>query len=301
LEPSRFATLLRQHRIDCGLSQDALAEAAGISTSAIGAYERGVHSAPHRTTIRMLADALRLDGAIRAEFEGAARRKPRSSSQADRIPAGNLPLPATSFIGRERDLEQLQELFGRHRIVTLTGSGGIGKTRLALRAAAQRAATYQGGVWFVDFGTITDEALVVSQVAIALGVPVPAANSTIESFAAQLQARALLLILDNCEHVVGAAALLAATIVRICPRITILATSRERLRISGEAVVRVPSLPTPGPAPVTLADAQKYPAVALFVERAATVEVDFVLTEAQLDLPLCRTVLHSDEALRAQP
>ena len=177
--------LLRKHRFECGSSQEALAEAAGISTSAVGAYERGVHGAPHRSTVRLLADALALTGVVRAEFEVSARRKPRSSDDTAPLTRGRPPLPVTSFIGRERELQQIRELLARHRVVTLTGSGGIGKTRLALRAASQLAATYRD-VWFIDFSTIADEAHVASHVASTLGIPPPSSDAAFESLATQL-------------------------------------------------------------------------------------------------------------------
>lgn len=287
MEPSRFATLLRQHRVNAGLSQEALAEAAGISTSAIGTYERGIHSAPHRDTVLLLADALRLVDAPRAEFELAARRKPRSLQEG----AGNgFPLASTSFIGREREIEQTRDLLRQQRVVTLTGSGGIGKTRLALRVAVDIASAYKNGAWFIDFGKITDESQVVAKLASTLRVGAPRQGETPDSFAARLQRRELLLIFDNCEHVIQTVGILAASIVRTCPRITILATSRERLRISGEVVIRVPTLPVPRRAAITLAEAHDNPAVALFVDRAIPVALSFELTESHLAnvLEICR-------------
>jgi len=282
LERSRFAALLRQHRLECGLSQDGLAEAAAISRSAVGAYERGIHSAPHRDTVQLLADALHLTGAARAEFESAARRKPQAPVGGDSGASGNLPFPSTSFVGRERELAQLRDLLGQHRIVTLTGSGGVGKTRLAIRAAAQGQPSYENGAWFIDLGRITDETLVVSQVASTLGIQAQGPGAAAEALAAQLRRQTLLLVLDNCEHVLASVGALAATLVRICPRITILATSRERLRITGEAVVRVPTLPLPDRTLVELANAQAQPAIALFADRAMAVNIDFALTPASL-------------------
>jgi len=290
LERSRFAALLRQHRLECGLSQEELAEAAAISRSAVGAYERGIHSAPHRETIKLLAEALHLTGTVRAEFESAARRKPHSPSGNDDRSPGNLPFPSTSFVGRERELAQLRNLLGQHRIVTLTGSGGVGKTRLAIRAAAEGTSSYENGAWFVDLGRIRDETLVVSQVASTLGIQAQGAGATTEALAGRLQRQTLLLVLDNCEHILPAVGALAATIVRICPRITILATSRERLRITGEAVIRVPTLTLPERTIVGLTDAQAQPAIVLFADRAEAVNIDFALTAANLGVvvEICR-------------
>ncbi len=290
MEPSRFATLLRTHRVDRGLSQDALAEAAAISSSAVGAYERGIHSALIAKRYRRLADALQLSGDARTQFETAGRRKPRSPSDHLTKVLGNLPTAATSFIGRERELEQLSAMLKRHRIVTLTGTGGIGKTRLALQAASMCATSYRHGVWVIDLSRITDEAHVVTQVATTLGIAASGADAAMDSFAMSLRGQSLLLIFDNCEHVIGTAGELIASIVRTCPQVAILATSRERLRLSGEAVLRVPTLPFPAPGPVSVAEAQTYPAVALFSDRASTITPDFALTESRLPaaLEICR-------------
>jgi transcriptional regulator with XRE-family HTH domain len=126
---SNFGTLLQRLRVAAGFSQEALAEAARISTSAIGAYERGVHSAPHRDTVELLIQALQLDENDRAEFQRRARRRPRrvSSSPPTASLTETLPHDATSFVGREADVAVVIELILGHRCVTLTGIGGIGK------------------------------------------------------------------------------------------------------------------------------------------------------------------------------
>lgn len=242
---STFGTLLRRHRIEANLSQEALAETARVSPSAIGAYERGVHAAPHRYTVALLADALDLQGNTRAEFELAARRKPRAAKTASSAgePGLTFPPQTTSFVGREDDVSRVEDQLRRARCVTVTGTGGIGKTRLAVQVAARSSARFRDGSVFVDLGSATGDAIVLSKVALALGVSPQSSDPELADFAASVRDRALLLVLDNCEHVLIAAGGIAAAIVRGAPNITVLATSRERLRISAEVVYRLASLP----------------------------------------------------------
>jgi predicted ATPase/transcriptional regulator with XRE-family HTH domain len=277
---SEFGALLRRFRQSAGLSQEALAELAGVSTSAIGAYERGVHSAPHRDTVRMLVQALGLGDDERAEFELVARRKPRSTSAGKenaRSGIEALPLETSSFVGREADCEAVTELLGRHRCVTLTGIGGIGKTRLALRVAAGLQEAFPDGVAFVDLGAISDAALVGSKAAAALGAEPSGTSRELDDLAAQLRNKNVLVVLDNCEHVIQAAGDLAAAFVRSAKNVSILATSRERLRVTGETVFRLTGL-----APAT--------ALSLFVERASSLESGFTVSGERVEIvaDICR-------------
>jgi hypothetical protein len=173
--------------------------------------------------------------------------------------SGNLPLQVSSFIGRERELEQTEATLGEVRVVTLTGPGGVGKTRLALRAAAQVAPQFADGAWLCELAPIHDPAGVDDAVAAVFSVTAPAGQSTVETLVEFLRTRQLLLVLDNCEHVLGEAAALAAVLQRACERLVILATSREALRIEGERVIPVPPLGLPGadadPAAITQAEA----------------------------------------------
>ncbi|MFF1946309.1 protein kinase [Rhodococcus qingshengii] len=193
--------------------------------------------------------------------------------------AGNLPLELTSFIGRRRELAETKSLLVRHRLVTLTGIGGVGKTRLALRAGDAERRAYPDGVWLIELGNLADQTLVTSLVAAALGLR-KSPLSPEDMLVAFLRSRQALLILDNCEHLVDAVAELAENLLRACSRVRILATSREVLGVNGEGVLRVPPLrlPDPGHTP-SLQGLPQYEALTLFAERAAIVVPSFELTD----------------------
>jgi len=243
---SPFGELLKRHRSRLGMSQEVLAERSGMSASAVGALERGSRRAPYRDSVARLADALGLKGPERTEFEGSARRARdrRAAAEADIAVTHNVPTRLTSFIGREEDISQIEALLGRQRLVTLTGSGGVGKTRSATEVGLR---LHRNGrqVFFVDLSPIDSGAFVTSAIASVLGVPQESSGASLTVFAATLRARNLVLILDNCEHVIDAAAGVVSAIVRTCPNITVLATSRERLAIDGEQLYRLPSLSMP--------------------------------------------------------
>ena len=209
--------------------------------------------------------------------------------------AHNLPRPLTSFVGREQEAADVRALLATAPLLTLAGPGGSGKTRLALRVAADvmAAAAPAGagprlpcpevpdGVWFVDLAPVAEGALVPRAVAAAVGVREVPGQPLPLILAGALRQRALLLVLDNCEHLVDACAHLAEALLRSAPRLRVLATSREPLRAAGEAVYRVPPLATPGGAGAESADrVAAYPAVRLFVERARAVQPAFRLTAA---------------------
>jgi len=191
----------------------------------------------------------------------------------------NLPDQPSSFIGRERELAELRRLLAGARVVTLTGPGGVGKTRLALRLGAELLDGSSDGVWFVDLAPVLDSRLVAPTVAGVLGVPELAGQSVRETLIEGLAERELLVLLDNCEHVVETAAALAAAIMARCPGVSILATSREPLRIDGEQVYRVPSLSTPAEGIEELGLVARSEAVQLLVERAAQQRPGFTLTD----------------------
>jgi predicted ATPase/DNA-binding winged helix-turn-helix (wHTH) protein len=193
----------------------------------------------------------------------------------------NLPQPATKLIGREPELAEIQKRLSGHRLVTLTGSGGVGKTRLATEAGNALLARYADGIWFAELAPLDDARLVTSIIAEVLGVSLGAASAATEGLIAALKNRELLLIIDNCEHVIDEAARVAEALIRNCPRVSILASSRERLAIAGESVIRVPSLPVPAEGiELTAAGAGEYDAVRLFVERASALDHGFSLTDA---------------------
>ncbi|MCW3052173.1 MAG: hypothetical protein JWN14_1343 [Chthonomonadales bacterium] len=198
----------------------------------------------------------------------------------------NLPLQTTSFIGRDKELADVRALLGRTRMLTLTGSGGTGKSRLSLQVAADHLEEESDGVWLVELAPLSDPTLVVQTVAAVLSVREEAGTPLLRTLADALKPKKLLLILDNCEHLLSAAALLADTLLKACPQVTILASSREGLGVSGEQTYRIPSLelpPAPGTAHALPPDARaafRFDSVRLFADRAALVKADFLLTDA---------------------
>jgi predicted ATPase/DNA-binding XRE family transcriptional regulator len=279
----RFGDLVRRHRTAATLSQEELAERAGLSVRALSDLERGVHRAPRLETVRMVADSLGLAEAERTELLAAARPQVMGSRQPERVrlhPPAALPRPPTRLIGRQSELASLSNLLAQDDIhlVTLTGAGGTGKTHLALTVACDVRDHYPDGVFFVDLSPLTDPALVLPTIATTLGVRDVAADSLQETLSRDLREQRLLLVLDNCEQVLEAASDVAA-LLATCQRLDVLATSRVPLRIRAEWEVVVEPLPHPDPGQVLpLTDLARVPAVALFVERARAANAAFALT-----------------------
>jgi predicted ATPase/transcriptional regulator with XRE-family HTH domain len=285
--PIPFGRLLREFRIAAGATQEALAERTGLGVRSIQHLEGGEHL-PRRETIARLIRALGLTADELRQFERLAQPRPR---RPDPIPgprgdlAGglahhNLPAALTSFIGREQELRDVKRLVGAHRLVTLTGTGGCGKTRLAQHAAAELLPEFSDGVWLVELAPLADANLVDRTVAEAVDVAEQPDRTLRDTLVNALRTRRILLILDNCEHLIEACARLVDALLRGCPDVQILATSREALGVSGEVRWRVPSLRTPphgrlvddarDPAALT-----RFESVLLFVERARLVDSNF--------------------------
>jgi predicted ATPase/DNA-binding CsgD family transcriptional regulator len=185
------------------------------------------------------------------------------------------PVVLTSFVGREQAVCEVAGLLEEYRLVTVTGPGGVGKTRLAGEVTRQVAARFADGAWLAELAPVRDPARVAPAVAVALGVREQAGVPAAEAVARVLARRQLLLVLDNCEHVIGAAAELCAGLLQACDDVRVLATSRERLRIAGEAGFRLAPLPVPGDTGDEVAGA----AVTLFADRARAADAGFALTE----------------------
>jgi predicted ATPase/class 3 adenylate cyclase/DNA-binding XRE family transcriptional regulator len=193
----------------------------------------------------------------------------------------NLPIELSSFIGRDGEMGAVKQQLTRTRLLTLIGSGGVGKTRLALQVAAELLAQQADGVWLVDLGPITDPALVPQATAAVLGVREQPGRPLLEALIEALRTKQSLLVLDNCEHLVAACARLAHLLLQACPSLTIVVTSREMLGVAGEMAYRVPSLTLPDQAQgQPLSELARYEAVRLFVERAVAMRPDFALTES---------------------
>jgi predicted ATPase/DNA-binding SARP family transcriptional activator len=210
-----------------------------------------------------------------------AGRVESSGSPSDKVmaaPRHNLPAPITSFIGRKREKSEVTGLLGQNRLVTLTGAGGTGKTRLALQVAWGLVDAYPQGVWFVELAGIGDADLLPRAIAAALGYQESPGRSLLAQLQGYLGGKRVLLVLDNCEHLIGACAAAAAALLHACPNLVLLASSREALNVGGEVAYAVPSLEHPDlrhlPELDTLGE---YPAVRLFVERAGSAQPGYAL------------------------
>ena len=203
----------------------------------------------------------------------------------------NLPIPLTSFIGRTREMARVKYMLAQARLITLTGPGGSGKTRLAIQVASDLVDSFRDGVWWVDFAPLIDETLVPQTIAKAVGVQEVRNIPFIKTLVNYLRNRNMLLVLDNCEHLVGSISRLAIELLSTCPELKILATSRETLNVPGETILRVPSLMFPisrgGLPGENLAD---YESVSLLVERARAIKTDFNLNQDNLSsvAQICR-------------
>ncbi|QYB07718.1 protein kinase [Rhodococcus sp. USK10] len=224
--------------------------------------------------------------------------KPVGGGQTRNRPApkasGNLPVELTSFVGRRTELTEIKQLLSVSHLVTLTGMGGVGKTRLALRVAEKVKRNFADGVWLVELGELRDDSLLIGSIAGALRLRDRSGRPLLEVVSEYIAARELLLVLDNCEQVVDAVAELSEKLLRVSPRLRILATSREALGILGEATVRVRPLAVPDPdRGPSSQEMPNYDAVTLFVERATSALPTFGLTESNRDV-VARICRHLD-------
>jgi predicted ATPase/DNA-binding XRE family transcriptional regulator len=304
-----FGQVLRRLRLAAGLSQEALAERARLSVESISALERGRRKAPYRETIRMLSDALHLTEGQRQELVLAAKRSrspalhgvrfdsyesTRSATPEKRDvdePKQNLARSLSTFYGRKREIADLTRLIEDHRLVTLTGAGGIGKTRIAVELGWTLLERFPDGVWFVDLAPLSDHSVIARSFFDALRIPLNPAQDDIATLTHHLRRRDALLIIDNCEHVVEQVAVLLESLLPSCDSLRIIATSREPLRVIGERVYRIPTLEAPSDKEsVRAADSLAFSSVALFVDRARAANATFVYddTAAPTVAAICR-------------
>lgn len=279
IDDESFGNVVRRLRADCGLTQELLAERAGVSTRTISDVERGLRMTVYGFTANRLADALGLVPPDRVAFIGRATRRvaqPRARAAA-RLAASRagIPKPLTGLIGRDTEVEGILTLIraGNVRIVTLLGPGGVGKTRLALEIA-RLADDFPDGRFFVSLAATSDPSLVPSLIAAEIGVA-GIRGSIAAALATHLRAKRTLLVLDTFEHVLAAAPLVAE-LAAACDQLTILATSRAPLRVRGEHEVVVPPLDVPEASP-GIAELTANAAATLFVERARAVRPSFVV------------------------
>ena len=292
LRASSFGARLRSLRQAVGMTQEELANRAGLSPNAVSALERGQRRRPYPHTVRALAEALG-DEDKRAALLAAvsARGGAASSTAAEDTPAPApapsssvsfaIPRPATPLVGRERELEEVASLLGQGetRLLTLTGIGGVGKTRLATEVAREAAEDFSDGAVFVGLAPLDDPALVLSTIARTLGLKEGEGRTPAEALVDHLRDKGLLLVLDNFEHLLEAAPEVAR-LIEACPGLAVLATSRAPLRIRGEREYPVPPLRLP---PSTRSPAEKdvleSPSGRLFLERARAVSLGFEITQ----------------------
>jgi predicted ATPase/transcriptional regulator with XRE-family HTH domain len=283
---SDLAGLLRQLRASAQLTQQELAKAAGLSPRAVSDLERGINRTARQDTAVRLAGALGLADPARSLFVAAAcgrigagqvlaarRGQPPGAWLAA---AGGLHgfVPAlTSFVGRAGPVREVAGLLEQRRLVTVTGPGGAGKTRLAGQVAGQVAGRFADGAWLAELAPVRDPALVPAVVAIALAVREQPGEPLAEALARVLARQQLLLVLDNCEHVIGAAAALCAALLAAADDVRILTTSREPLRVAAETRYRL------GPLTLPDGDSAGSEAVALFAERARQADPSFALND----------------------
>jgi predicted ATPase/DNA-binding XRE family transcriptional regulator len=286
-----FGSLLRHLRESAGLTQEELALRAGLSRRAISALERGERQRPYPYTVRTLAEALGLSEEERASLMATL---PRNGAAAPpTLPTTqvvNLPVPPTPLLGREPELEQIRAYLREVRLLTFTGLGGVGKTRLALETARDTAVDFPDGVAFVALASLADPALVVPTAARSMGLSVAGGQSPHETLSAYLQEKRLLLVLDNFEHLMEAAPEVAE-LLSSCPDLTVLITSRAPLRLRGEREYPVPPLDVPDPSRVPdVEEIVDAPAARLFVERAqeASPTFELTVTNAAAVAAICR-------------
>ncbi|MHB8577108.1 MAG: tetratricopeptide repeat protein [Dehalococcoidia bacterium] len=270
---SNSVARLQQLRQRHGWSQQRLADLLGVSFASVSRWERG-RALPSPVAWRLF---VQLEAGMSGGMPEQTIRVPDSLTEAP--PADRLPFPASSFIGREAELAAVALRLDQTRLLTLTGAGGSGKTRLALEAARAVASAFPDGVRLVDLSRVVDAALVTRTLAVSLGVGEERSRPLAETVLAALQSQRLLLLLDNCEHLLNAVATLLETLLHSCPWVRVLATSREPIGIGGEGVLPVLPLGVPTAGDVSLGALARVEAVRLFVERAAARQPTFVLTD----------------------
>jgi predicted ATPase/Tfp pilus assembly protein PilF/DNA-binding XRE family transcriptional regulator len=278
-EEISFGTWLRKQRRALDLSRRALADQVGCAEITLRRIEAGTLK-PSRELTNILLEKLGISESERPQWVSFARGLsgfPSQSISPPIEPISNLPAQLTTFIGREKEQVEVIRLLTKHRLVTLTGAGGVGKTRLSLKVSEQMLGNYADGLWLVEFAPILDPMFVPRAIAIAVGLRDEQQRPVIDMLSDYFREKDMLLILDNCEHLLDACTQLVGTLLKRCPRLKILGTSRESLGILGEAVYLVPSLELPDIGEL-IEKFRDYESVRLFEERAQLARMDFSLT-----------------------
>jgi predicted ATPase/transcriptional regulator with XRE-family HTH domain len=282
LHPPAFGDLLRRYRVAAGLTQEELAARATLSARAIGDIERGVKQRPQRETVRLLAEALGLTVDEQGAFAHAARTRQVIAHPLAPVveTPTNIPAVVTPLIGRDEELAAIPALLrGRDvRLVTITGFGGIGKTRLSLAIADSLVPDFPDGVFFLPLASAREPGFVVATIAQALGIPESTGQPLRATLNAYLRTKHMLLVLDNFEQVIPAA-VVVADLLASCPRLKALVTSRAPLHLRGEHEWVMEPLALPPTNATTMEQIAPAPAVELFRQRAVAVQRRFALTE----------------------
>jgi len=286
-----LAQLLKRLRLSAGLTQEELAQAAGISTRSVSDLERGISRTTRKDTARLIADALQLSGSARELFEATARGRAPGSEQGRQPGAGQLPVPPTPLVGRDDDIGAICRRLRRPdvRLVTITGLGGVGKTRAALDIARRVAADFPDGIFFVNLAAVQDGRLVLASIAQAAGIRDSGPDPLEQRMAGRLRPLRALLLIDNFEQVVDAAGVVS-DLLGTCPAIKCLVTSRCALRLKGENEHVLLPLRLPPAAAGDVADLMRFPSVELFTQRVQAVLPDWALDEdnARAVAGICR-------------
>ena len=275
-----FGEWLRKQRRTRDLTRQALADQAGCAEISLRRIEKGTLK-PSKELAQILLEKLGIPELERPQWilfaRGFASLPTSTFDSLARQSLTNLPASLTTFIGREKEQVEIIKHIRKYRLVTLTGPGGVGKTRLSIKVGEQMLAEYVNGVWLVELASLSDPALLPQTVMVLFGIVAQAKTSPTEILINFLRPKTMLLILDNCEHLLDASAQLTDTLLKNCPDLKILATSRESLRITGEAAYPVPSLGLPDLEQL-LEHFRDYESVRLFEERAQLSKMDFSLT-----------------------
>lgn len=288
---AELAALLKRFRMQAGLSQQMLADRALISAQAVSALERGSRKVPYRYTLDRIAEALALSDEDRAELEHSARRARGLRIEESVVaPSHNLPRQITSFFGRADVVEEIGGLLEQAPLVSVVGTGGAGKTRVAIAVGTSLLKKFADGVWFVELSPLGDAALVAHALAAVLGVQESPKRPLLETLAAYLGRKRTLIVFDNCEQVISGTRTVTGTLLRECPNVVMLATSRVALGIAGERAYRIPPLAVPLQGVPTPEEALNYGAVELFVDRMRAVDTRAALTRDNVEpvVEICR-------------
>ena len=278
-EEISFGTWLRKQRRALDLSQKALADQVGCAEVTLRRIEAG-RLKPSKELANLLLEKLGIPETERTQWVAFARGLtgiPLSSIPSSSKPKTNLPTPLTTFIGRQKEQSDVIGLINKHRLVTLTGPGGVGKTRLSIKVGEQVLGNYADGVWLVELASLNNPALIAQTFAALFGLTAQSTIPFTDLLINFLRAKSVLLIVDNCEHLLDACAHLIDTFLKSCPHLKILATSREPLGITGEAIYLVPSLELPDVQQL-INTFRDFESVRLFEERAQLTQFDFSLT-----------------------